>query len=215
MIRVTTKEYRDLQSGKISYDELEPKQEYIEYENKSSATAHKHYGAIKFRCGDTTDKDCVGRCYDNVTMCQEWLDDPKAFVKWYFEHYYEVEGESMAVDKDLFGNGSNMYSPENCCILPQGLNSFIANCKRHYYGDDRENALTMGVSRTRDGYYGKIVLSSTGKEIRLSEWNTPEEAFAEYKVMKQADIKLVAAQYKDKIPDYIYNKLLTIEVNPY
>lgn len=215
LIKVTPKEYRDLQSGKISCDELEPKQEYIEYENKSSAAAHKHYGSIRSRCGDTTDKDYIGACYDDTTMCQEWLDDPKTFIKWYFEHYYEVEGESMAVDKDLFGNGSNMYSPETCCILPQGLNSFIANCKRHYFGDDKENALPIGVSRTRDGYYGKIVLSSTGKEIRLSEWDTPEEAFAEYKVMKQADIKLVAAQYRDKIPDYIYNKLLTIEVKPY
>lgn len=215
LIRVTTAEYRDLQSGKIPYEDLEPKQEYIEYENKASAAAHKHYGSIRSRCGDTTDKDYIGACYDDTTMCQEWLDDPKAFIKWYFEHYYEVEGESMAVDKDLFGNGSNMYSPETCCILPQSLNSFIANCKRHYRGDDRENALPMGVNRTRDGYYGNITLSSTGKEIKLSEWDTPEEAFAEYKVIKQADIKLVAAQYKDKIPDYIYNKLLTIEVKPY
>ena len=212
LIRVTTKEYRDLQSGKITHNELEPKQEYIEYENKATATAYRVYNGIRSRC---TNKDNVGRCYDDTTMCQKWLDDPKEFLKWYFEHYYEVEGESMAVDKDLFGNGSNMYSPETCCILPQGLNSFIANCKRHYFGDDRENALPIGVSRTRDGYCSKIVLSSTGKEIRLSEWNTPEEAFAEYKVMKQADIKLVSAQYKDKIPDYIYNKLLTIEVKPY
>ena len=73
----------------------------------------------------------------------------------------------------------------------------------------------MGVIRTRDGYCGKILLSSTGEEIRLSIWDTPEEAFAEYKVIKQADIKLVTAQYKDRIPDCIYNKLLTIEVKPY
>lgn len=215
LIKVTPKEYRDLQSGKISYEDLEPKQEYIEYENKASHTAYRVYNGIRTRCGDTTENDNIGKCYDSATMCQEWLDDPKAFIKWYFEHYYEVEGESTAVDKDLFGNGSNMYSPETCCILPQSLNSFIANCKRHYHGDDRENALPMGVNRTRDGYCGNIVLSSTGKEIRLSEWDTPEEAFAEYKVVKQADIKLVAAQYKDKIPDYIYKKLLTIEVKPY
>ena len=45
--------------------------------------------------------------------------------------------------------------------------------------------------------------------------DTPEEAFAEYKVMKQADILIVAAKYKEKIPQYIYKKLLTIEVKPY
>lgn len=216
LIRVTTNEYRDLQSGKITYDELEPKQEYIEYENKSSAAAHKHYGGIRSRCGDTTNKDYIGRCYDNVTMCQEWLDDPKAFVKWYFEHYYEVEGESMAVDKDLFGNGSNMYSPENCCLLPQTLNNLIVNCKKSYFeGQTADDVLPLGVKKTRDGYSGVITFTGTNDTITLSEWATPEDAFEEYKIMKQANIYVTAAKYKDKIPDYIYNKLLTIEVKPY
>lgn len=215
LITVTPQDYKDLKSGKITWHDLNYEQEYIEYENKATAAAYKVYNGIRSRCGNTADKEHVGRCYDNVTMCKEWFDDPKAFVKWYFEHYYEVEGESMAVDKDLFNDGSNMYSPETCCLLPQGLNSFIANCKKHYFGDEEENALPMGVQRTRDGYCSEITLSSTGEKIRLSEWSTPEEAFAEYKIMKQADIKLTAARYKDKIPDYIYKKLLTIEVKPY
>ena len=49
----------------------------------------------------------------------------------------------------------------------------------------------------------------------MSDWDTKEEAFAEYKVMKQADILMVAAQYKDKIPDYIYDALLKVKVEPY
>lgn len=216
LIRVTTKEYRDLQDGKISYEDLEPKQEYIEYENKASATAYRVYNGIRNRCGDTTDKDYIGRCYDDVTMCQEWLDDPKAFLKWYFEHYYEVDGESMAVDKDLFGNGSNMYSPETCCLLPQTLNNLVVNCKKSYLeGQTADSVLPLGVRRTRDGYSGVITFTGSTDAITLSEWATPEDAFAEYKVMKQANIYMTAAKYKDKIPDYIYNKLLTIEVKPY
>ena len=50
---------------------------------------------------------------------------------------------------------------------------------------------------------------------KLSEWDTPEEAFEEYKAVKQADILTVAVKYKDKIPDYIYKQLLKIEVKPY
>ncbi len=216
LIRVTTNEYRDLQSGKISYEDLEPKQEYIEYENKSSAAAHKHYGSIRSRCVDTIDKDYIGRCYDNVTMCQEWLDDPKAFIKWYFEHYYEVEGESMAVDKDLFGNGLNMYSPDNCCLIPQTLNNLIVNCKKSYFeGQTADNVLPLGVKKTRDGYSGVITFTGSTEAITLSEFATPEDAFEEYKIMKQANILYTAARYKDKIPDYIYNKLLAVEVKPY
>lgn len=213
LIRVTTNEYRDLQSGKITYNELEPKQEYIEYENKATATAYRVYNGIRSRC---TNKDNVGRCYDDTTMCQKWLDDPKEFLKWYFEHYYEVDGESMAVDKDLFGNGSNMYSPDTCCLLPQTLNNLIVNCKKSYFeGQTAEDVLPLGVRRMRDGYSGEITFTGSTEAITLSEWSTPEDAFAEYKVMKQANIYVTAAKYKDKIPSYIYNKLLTIEVKPY
>lgn len=216
LIRVTPKEYRDLQSGKITYEDLEPKQEYIEYENKASHTAYKVYNGIRTRCKDTTDTDYIGRCYDNVTMCQEWLDDPKTFVKWYFEHYYEVEGESMAIDKDLFGNGSNMYSPDTCCLLPQTLNNLIVNCKKSYLeGQTADDVLPLGVRKTRDGYSGEITFTGSTESIILSEWSTPEDAFNEYKIMKQANILYTAARYKNKIPDYIYNKLLTIEVKPY
>ena len=36
----------------------------------------------------------------------------------------------------------------------------------------------------KDKYYGKIMLSGTDKTIRLSDHDTPEEAFKEYKIMK-------------------------------
>lgn len=38
---------------------------------------------------------------------------------------------------------------------------------------------------------------------------------AEYKMMKQADICRVSAMYKESIPDYIYDRLLRVEVKPY
>ena len=47
-------------------------------------------------------------------------------------------------------------------------------------------------------YYSVITFSGTEKPVRLSEWDMPEEAFAEYKAMKQADILTVAAKYKDR-----------------
>ncbi len=49
----------------------------------------------------------------------------------------------------------------------------------------------------------------------LSEWDTAEEAFEEYKVLKKADILIVVAKYKENIPDYIYDRLLTVEVKQY
>lgn len=218
LIYVTGDNYKKLRAGTITWDSLGYEQEYMEYVNKASLEAYKIYDGIKTRCnikeGDILN---IRKCYFGASMCQEWIDNPKTFVKWYLEHYYEVEGESMAVDKDLFGNGSKIYSPEHCCILPQGLNTLLTNCKKHYAEESKDSILPLGVRYSgRTGkYYGEITFTGSERTIKLSDWDTKEEAFAEYKVMKQADILMVAAQYKDKIPDYIYDALLKVKVEPY
>lgn len=218
LLYVSLSDYKDLRSGKITWKELNLEQEYIEYENKASVQAYKVYNGILTRCGDTVDDDNVRSCYDKSTMWQGWLDNPKSFVRWYLEHYYECDDEEMDVDKDLFGDGSGMYCPDFCCILPKGLNTLLANSKKHYKeGQTKDNVLPLGVrySSKTNKYYGEIQFTGSEECRKLSEWDTAEEAFAEYKVMKQADIMTVVAKYKDKIPEYIYKKFFTVDVKPY
>lgn len=218
LLYVTPTDYKELKDGKITWQELHLEQEYIEYENKASYHARKKYEAIKVRCGNTTDKDYVRGCYDKSTMWEVWLEHPEKFFKWYLEHYYECGDEEMDVDKDLFGDGSGMYHEDFCCLLPKGLNTLLANSKKHYEeGQTPENTLPLGVRYNGkiNKYYGEITFTGADRAIQLSYWDTPEEAFAEYKMMKQADILMVVAKYKESIPDYIYDKFLTVEVKPY
>jgi len=218
LLTVSLQDYKDLRAGKVTWQELNLEQEYIEYENKATLHAYKIYDRIKARCGYTKCKDNIHACYDKSTMWQVWLNNPKAFVKWYLEHYYEVDGEEMDVDKDLFGDGSGMYHPDFCCILPKGLNTMLANSKKHYFeGKTEENSLPLGVrySSKLKKYYGEIMFTGAERSIPLSYYDTPEEAFAEYKIMKQADICRVVAGYKESIPDYIYKRFLMVEVEPY
>lgn len=218
LLYVNPKDYKDLKAGKVTWQELNLEQEYIEYKNKASAHAYRVYGGILKRCGDTVDDDSVRSCYDKSTMWQGWVDNPKSFVKWYLEHYYECDDEEMDVDKDLFGDGSGMYTPDFCCLLPKGLNTLLANSKKHYKeGQTPENTLPLGViyNGKTNKYHAEITFTSIGRTIPLSEWETQEEAFAEYKIMKQADILLVVAKYKEHIPEYIYDRFLKVEVKPY
>lgn len=218
LLYVSTNDYKDLKAGKITWQELNLEQEYIEYGNKASIQAYIVYNGILKRCGDTKDDDNVRSCYDKSTMWQGWIDDPKAFVKWYLEHYYECGDEEMDVDKDLFGDGSGMYAPQFCCLLPKGLNALLANSKKHYFeGQTPDNALPLGVkynSKTNK-YYGEITFFGTESTIQLSEWDTAEEAFAEYRIMKLSDIRTMAAKYKERIPEYIYKQLLKVDVKMY
>ena len=82
LLTVTPEDYKDLKAGRVTWQELNLEQEYIEYENKASYHAHTVYSGILKRCGYTKDDGTIGKCYDGSTMCQAWLDDPKFFVKW-------------------------------------------------------------------------------------------------------------------------------------
>lgn len=218
LLAVTPDDYKNLKAGKITWQELNLEQEYIEYENKASYHAYKVYNGILARSKSTEETDSIHKCYNKTAMWKGWLDDPESFVKWYLEHYYECGDEEMNVDKDLFGDGSGMYHPDFCCILPKGLNTLLANAKKHYKeGETPDNVLPLGVrynGKTRK-YTSEIMFTGAEKPIPLSEWDTAGEAFEEYKVLKRADILVVAAKYKNSIPDYIYDRLLMVEVKPY
>ncbi|MCI9023456.1 MAG: hypothetical protein HFG92_03280 [Dorea sp.] len=218
LITVTPQDYMNLKAGKVTWQELNLEQEYIEYENKASLHAYRVYDGILARCRSTKATDSIHKCYSKSSMCDVWMKDPKTFVKWYLEHYYECGDEQMDVDKDLFGDGSGMYHPDFCCILPKGINTLLANAKKHYRDNETtDNVLPLGVSYNgKTGKYtSSIQFTGTEKAIPLSEWDTAEEAFEEYRVLKKADILIVAAKYKENIPDDIYNRLLKVEIKPY
>ena len=109
LIYIPESKYLDLKKGKIKLEDLHLEQEYIEYENKANYEAYKIYNAIRVRCKNTRKEDEeVSECYREAYMCQEWVDNSKSFIRWYLDHFYTVGDESMAVDKDLFGNGSKI-----------------------------------------------------------------------------------------------------------
>ncbi len=218
LLTVTPDDYKRLKSGKVTWQELNLEQEYIEYENKASLHAYKVYDGVLARCKSTEATDSIHKCYNKSSMWEVWRKNPRIFVKWYLEHYYECGDEEMNVDKDLFGDGSGMYHPDFCCILPKGLNTLLANSKKHYKdGESPDNVLPLGVNYNgKTGKYtSSIQFTGAEKPILLSEWDTAEEAFEEYRVLKRADILIVAAKYKENIPDYIYDRLLKVEVKPY
>ncbi len=94
----------------------------------------------------------------------------------------------------------------------------LANCKKHYcYDCMSDKALPLGVcyNSKSNKYYGWIQFAGSVNQIRLYEWDTKKEIFAEYKMLNQADILTIASQYKNKVLQHIYEALLKVEVKPY
>ena len=136
--------------------------------------------------------------YRNCKVCNEWLLF-SGFKKWFDEHY--VEG--WCLDKDILIKGNKVYSPETCCFVPNELNLIFSH-------KPRKIKLPQGVTLNKQGKYVARI-SIHGKETRLGQFNTPEEAFQSYKKAKEEWIKEVANKYKDQLEPRVYDALMRYE----
>lgn len=150
---------------------------------------------IKLRCsghGNTSYEDCK--------ICYEWDKSLDAFTDWFFENIYFCGDEKLEIDKDLFSNGSKIYSPETCCFLPKRLNVELA------YKKKKEANLPTGVKATESGKY--IAIIHRGKGHLSKTFDYVEQANEFYKSNKERYIRELAEFYKKYLPDKIFDALI-------
>lgn len=134
--------------------------------------------------------------YQNVTCCNEWLlydnfyewlHSQENFDKW-------LNGKRWAVDKDILNKGNKIYSPENCCLIPQNVNCLFL--KR----EAERGKYPIGVRESSNGFIAKCHNPFTNKGEELGNYSTPEKAFyLGYKPFKEDIIKKVAQiEYDNK-----------------
>lgn len=162
-------------------------------------------------------RDMMGRCYNGrhqkkqptyigCEVCEKWHNF-QVFAKWYNENYYEIQGERVALDKDILYKGNKIYSPGTCVFVPQSINNLFV--KR----DVDRGEYPIGVSYDNRVDKFKSSCNNANKEhIVLDYYNNPIDAFNEYKRFKELTIKKVADLYKNLIPKNLYNALYKYEV---
>lgn len=154
LISVNNEEYMDLQRGIVLVEELGRQQEYIPYITLKSNAAYSIWNGIYMRCYKQND------VYEGAFMCDLWRYNKDSFAEWWSAEYYECDGESMAVDKDLLFPGNKEYAPGKCCIIPQTLNTMLSNCKKHRLPKWKTAKLDLPLGVRYDSsmkmYYGEI-----------------------------------------------------------
>jgi len=165
----------------------------------------------------TSWRHMIQRCYDHkyqekhytyigCIVIDEW-HNYQNFIKWYDKNYYEIENETMCLDKDILVKDNKIYSPETCVYVPRDINSLFTktNVKRGKF--------PIGVTwHEKTGKY-QAGCNNKGELIYLGLHNTPSEAFYAYKHYKEKLIKEIADYYKDKIPTKLYDALYRYEVS--
>lgn len=70
----------------------------------------------------------------------------QVFAHWMKRNYYEIDGESIHLDKDILSNGKKIYSPTTCLFVPNRINQLFKG--------DKVN--TCQVKEVAEMYRGKI-----------------------------------------------------------
>lgn len=160
--------------------------------------------------------DMIHRCYNakfhmshpeyaDCTVSEEWLNYSN-FKVWFDQN--KIAGMKLDLDKDILFKGNKEYSPATVAFVPHEINTLFLTGKRSR-GD-----LPIGVYYDKERNKYRADMSFMGKTIKLGRFDTAEDAFARYKEYKEDFIKDMAEQYKDEIPDKVYQAMLkwTIEI---
>ena len=215
LIYVSEKEYEFLRKHVITVEQLGREQEYRDYNTVKGNPAYGIWYFMYARCYPEKSSLIPNACYDEASMCDLWLNDKDAFAEWYSMNYYECGGEKMTIDKDLLCRGNKVYAPDKCCLLPQTLNGALASATKPRIKGGKPYAIGVEFSSYRNKYYAKIQPFGEEKAVLLHYWDTEKEAFQEYKLFKESEIRILALRYRDKLPDHIFDALIKYEVRPY
>lgn len=182
------------------------------YPRSKNGRTIKEYEAWKCILRRSYDNETKNRqpTYDDVSCCKEWLNYEN-FYEWLhkqpnFEKWYS--NKRWAIDKDIFIKKNKMYSPENCCLVPQNVNCLFL--KR----EAQRGKYPIGV-RYKDGWFIATCRNPfLDKAVELGCYSTPEKAFQSYKVYKEDIIKQVAEiEYGNKnITKECYEAMMNYKV---
>ena len=148
--------------------------------------------------------------YKGCSVCNYWLYYPN-FKKWYDENYYEIDGKTSQLDKDILIKDNKVYSPNTSMFVPQFINKLFIKSQKS------RGELPIGVcyNNRNKKYKAQLGVFKDGKSTLkyLGYYNTANEAFEVYRQAKEDYIKEVADEYKDIIPVKLYEAMYDYEVN--
>lgn len=181
--------------------------------DEKNTQAYRCWNHMMHRCYDPYEinKD-KSLSYIDCYVCEEWLNFQN-FAEWYEKNYYEIEGDWMCLDKDILYKRNKIYSPETCVFVPNNINVLFTKC------DKMRGEYPIGVSYHKRRcalavQCGIIDENGKGKRKHLGYFplNRPFQAFYCYKQFKEKVIKQVADEYKELIPNKLYEAMYNYQV---
>jgi hypothetical protein len=132
--------------------------------------------------------------------------DFQFFAKWCHSQIGFGE-KGYQLDKDILIRSNKLYSENTCVFVPSRVNSILLERN----ADRGEWPIGVYLHK-KTGRFAAQVGRGRGKREYLGVFSTPDEAFLCYKNAKEAIIKQLAEEYRDKVDTRVYNALLEYKV---
>ena len=165
--------------------------------------AYKKWSHMMTRCYSENYQNKMPT-YKGCAVSEDWKDFDK-----FYEDFVNIPNSDMLdyeLDKDILIKGNRVYSKNTCCMIPRKINALM-------FKPSKDTSLPTGITKcpyNREIYIATIYLN--GKNKSLIRTKNLEEAFQAYKKAKEAHIKDVANEWKDKIDEKVYKALLVWEI---
>lgn len=143
--------------------------------------------------------------YEKCITSEEWKVYAN-FYGWYKNNYYEIDGQTMQLDKDILCKRNKIYSADTCCFVPRIINNAFEKSERS------RGLYPIGVSFDKNrNKYAVAIRIENGQRVR-GRFDSVEEAFLFYKKNKEEYLKRLAKSYKSLIPHELYEAMINYEV---
>ena len=133
-------------------------------------------------------------------LCDQWKQYEN-FKRWYDENFYEIDNEELEFSYRFWNINNNIISSETSVLIPKEINMVVRNLIKSV-----NTELMLNVSVQRNLYtirmFGETIASSDSKE----------EIFEIRKAIFKRQMKEFAEKYIGKVPDNVYGRILTLEL---
>lgn len=167
------------------------------------------WNSMLLRC---TNKLWVKRPSYTGTTCSDNFKSYTFFYEWCHKQVgfgnTDENGKNWFLDKDILVRGNKTYSEDTCCFVPVRVNNLLIK------SDALRGDYPIGVCfDTRNNKFMVQCCNGVGNRVRVSGFNTVQEAFKIYKTLKESYIRQVAEEYKEQLDFRVYKALIDYQVD--
>lgn len=166
--------------------------------NSKHTTAYNAWRSMLRRCYSAA-YQLKQPTYIGCSVHPDWHDFQN-FADWFYTQ--KNCNDKYQLDKDLLKPNNKVYSPDDCCLLPQEINKLIVFRKIN------KGTYPYGVCFEKESGKYKAQVDVNGKRLNLGRFDCPNKAYYAYKIAKERHVKNKALEWSNRIDSNVFVALM-------